>query len=152
MREALRGPQHQDQQEWSCSVWSCDMWSQVALETESSPAVHKEPQLWHCFCFPASSEACPKLGFPTTPSQSQATCREGPRPSEKASAQPPRSPGSKPATFLSLWDQGQEASQRGSVSLWAMRQKSAKAQVQNSKARPNDLHDVYSKLGFAVDI
>lgn len=105
---------------WSCGVWSCDMWSQEAPETESSLAVHKELQLWHCLCLPASSEACPKLGFPTTPSQSQGTCREGPRPSEGASAQPPRSPGAKPATFLSLWDQGQEASQRGSGSLWAV--------------------------------
>ena len=77
---------------WSCGVWSCDMWSQEAPETESSLAVHKELQLWHCLCLPASSEACPKLGFPMTPSLSQRTCQEGPRPSEGASAQPPRSP------------------------------------------------------------
>lgn len=154
---ALGGLQHQDQQGgcrlqlWSCGVWSCDMWSQEALETESSLAVHKELQLWHCLCLPCSVKPAPS----SLANHSQPVPMDmlrGPQASEGASGQPPRSPGSKPATLLSLWDQGQEASQRGSGSLVGCAAEECKGSGPEPKARPNDLHDMYSKLGFAVEI
>lgn len=70
---------------------------------------------------------------------------------QRASGQPPRSPGSKPAAVFVALGPGARASQRdlGLYGLCCRRVQRLRTEL---KARPNDLHDMYSKLGLAVEI
>lgn len=88
---------------------------------------------------PPCLEAYLGLGFPSTSSQVEGTGPEDPRPSGRASAQPPRLPDpSLPVVFITL---GPKA-QRGPGSLRAVLQKRAKPQDQSSKLRQSDPRNI----------
>lgn len=104
-REAQGGPlglQHQAQQEADAGfshghvtygrgvLWGLN----PALRSTHKGLQIQPPPLPPCF------EACARLGFPVTPNQARGTCPEGPRPSERAPAQAPRSPGFRPACYV----------------------------------------------------